>query len=624
MSALLQTVLNMSVTGGIAAVCVLLLRASLKRAPRWITCALWMVVFLRLIVPVSFSSPVSLLASVGAPAPENGTVIYLSSENVQPVTSELQIAQGENNQNVGQVSTSLAPTPQASADPLEIWLTVGSLVWGCGFFAIVLRSAISYFRLSRRVRDAVIVEPGVFETDAVTSPFVIGFIQPRIILPSGMTEQARELVLRHERAHLLRLDHLTRPIVFLISSIHWFNPLVWVAFRCLCDDMEASCDERAIRSLGRNEIAAYGETLLRFGTRQMRLVGGPLAFGEHCTKERIVNVLNYKKPVFWIVAVALVAAISAAVVLLANPIITPKQAVEPSIKDMELGQMRASDFDKASYDVPENDSSGLSQRVGVGLGVNGETIGLDISIFGRKSVSAEMLADFANQLVNGQAYIQAYLRLNAAGGYDEKIANSKVNYDITNDDTYRYYRNSQPYRIKVGEKYWHCAEYYIFMILHPDSLHWQHFGYAAYLGNVLNPYDMYLAKLNREGIAPVMGNYVQTYFDHGGANTNLTNEDYRLLVDAIAYHCLKDGMNWGSPYESWPITSIYGFTEPAEQGDEMSVMMATSFCAYLAEHYGFDRLTSFCSGQSDFNEAFGTSFDHAYARWEKSMDKTFS
>jgi beta-lactamase regulating signal transducer with metallopeptidase domain len=623
MSELFRTVLNMSVTGGIAALCVLLLRFPLKRAPRWITCVLWLVVFLRLMVPVSFSSTVSLLGSVGAPAPTNGVVTYLSSEEMQAGTSTRQTAQSAANQRVER-SASLTPTPQDSADPIQIWLAVGSAIWSLGICAILLSSAISYFRLSRRVRDAVFVEPGVFETDAVTSPFVMGVFHPRIILPIGMSTQARELVLLHERSHLLRLDHLVKPATFLIASIHWFNPLAWVAFRCLCDDMEASCDERAIGSLERSEVAAYGETLLRFGTRQISLAGGPLAFGEHCTKERIVNVLNYKKPMFWIVAIALIVAVSAAIVLLANPIAPPRQAIEPSIKDIELGQMRASDFDKASYDVPEKDSSGLSQRVGVGLALNGATVGLDISIFERKSVSAEMLADFGNQLVNGQAYIQAYLKLNAEGCYDIKVASGAVDYDITNDDTYQYYLNSQPYRIKVGEKYWHCAQYYVFLILHPYSLHWQHFGYAEYLGSVLNPYDMFLAKLNREGIATVMGKYVQTYFDHGGAKTKLTNEDYRLLVDAVAYHCLKDGMNWGTAYESMPITSIYGFTEPAEQGDEMSVMMASSFCAYLAEHYGFDRLTSFCSGQSDFHEAFEVSFDRAYARWQKSIQKEFS
>ena len=135
---------------------------------------------------------------------------------------------------------------------------------------------------------------------------------------------------------------------------------------------------------------------------------------------------------------------------------------------------------------------------------------------------------------------------------------------------------------------------------------------------------MWLAKLNKLGVSYATGKYVLAYFDQGGPKDKLTNDDYRLLVDAVAYDCLKNGMKRGTAYESYPITEIYGFTEPAEQGDDMSVCMASSFCAYLAEHYGFDRLTSYCSGQMTFKEAFRTSFDRAYAKWEKSILNKFS
>jgi len=172
--------------------------------------------------------------------------------------------------------------------------------------------------------------------------------------------------------------------------------------------------------------------------------------------------------------------------------------------------------------------------------------------------------------------------------------------------------------------YWHCSEQFVLMILHPESLHWQHYGYANYLGNVLNPYDMYLAKLEKLGITSTMGKYVQYYEEQGGTEHKLTNEDYRLLMDSVAYYCIKNGMNWGTAYESYPITKVYGFTEPAEEGDDMSVVMASSFCAYLADKYGFDKLTSYCSGQIDFRQAFGTSFDKAFARWEKELVKEFS
>jgi len=433
-----------------------------------------------------------------------------------------------------------------------------------------------------------------------------------------MSANERRLVLLHERAHIYRYDYLAKPAAFLILTLHWFNPLVWLAFRLFCDDMEASCDERAIRTCNRNEIAAYGETLLRLGAQRAVFAGGPLAFGEHCTKERIINVLNYKKPTFWIVVAAVIVAATTAIVLLANPLIKPRQAVEPTIEELNIPLISASDFDQASYDVPEDGG------FGVGIGTGLYNLGIDSRVLGEKPLPAKTVADFANQLSGGQAYIKAYLKKNAAGCYDEKMANSVVDYNITYDDKYTYYKNSNPPTIQIGKMYWHCTQYYVFLILHPDSLHWQHYGYAQYVGRALNPYDLWLSKINEKGTSPDFGVYAQVYLDNGGSVTNLTNDDYRLLVDSIAYYCLKNGMNWGTAYESYPITKIYGFTEPAEEGDDMSVAMASSFCAYLAEHYGFDKLTSYCAGQTDFYGAFQTTFDRAYAKWEKSIVKEFS
>ena len=210
MTELFRTILNMSVTGGIAALGVLLLRFPLGRAPRWIRCALWTVVFLRLAVPFSFSSPVSLLGGVGAPAPENGVVTYIAADNSAAMEGNIDTAGVRSTPLISELSAesadSLAPTPQASADPLQIWLALGSAVWLAGSAGLLLYAAVSYARLRRKVADAVLVEPGVFETDAVASPFVLGIVRPRIVLPVDLTGEARALVLRHERAHLQRLD----------------------------------------------------------------------------------------------------------------------------------------------------------------------------------------------------------------------------------------------------------------------------------------------------------------------------------------------------------------------------------------------------------------------------------
>lgn len=618
------TVLNMSITGGITALAVALLRIPLKRAPRWISCALWMVVFLRLLLPFSFSSPLSLLNGLGAPEPQDGVVAYLPAETLdfspEKATEKTIVQESQLLPEQASTSTqSLAPTPQASADPAQIWLTIGMFVWLAGAAGILLHAVVLYLRLKRRVRDAVFVEPGVYETDAVDSPFVMGVFRPRIILPLTLLRQERELVLRHEQAHIYRFDYLAKPIAFLILAMHWFNPLVWLAFRLFCDDMEASCDERAISTMEKEQIANYGETLLRLGTRKVAFAGGPLAFGEHCTKERIVNVLNYKKPMFWVVAVAVVAAIAVAIILLANPVAAVKQAVAPTLKELDLAEMKASDYDQVAFEIPKTGAIGTGASPSYFVSYS-----MDLSVLGDKSVTAETMAEFSNQLANGQAYIKAYLKKNANGCYDNIVANGKVDYVILKDDYYSYQIKPYPHRVRVGKMYWHCAEQYVLMILHPDSLHWQHFGYAQYLGSVLNPYDMYLAKLERLGVTLPLGKYVQYYYDQGGTEHKLTNEDYRLLVDSVAYYCIENGMNWGSAYESYPITEIYGFTEPAEEGDDMSVMMASSFCAYLAETYGFDKLTSYCSGQEDFYGAFGISFDRAYGRWQKAIVKEFS
>ncbi len=634
MTPLFHAILNMSVTGGIVAVAVLLLRLPLKRAPRWITCALWAVVFLRLVLPVSFSAPVSLLGGIGAPAPENGVVTYLSNTATEPaaVVADNIVNESQSlplTQSASESMSSFTPAPLASADPMQIWLAIGAIVWAIGAAGLLLYAAIQYLRLRARVRDAVRTELDVYETDAVTSPFVIGIFKPRIILPVGISARERESVLLHERAHIYRFDHVAKPLAFLILSIHWFNPVVWLAFRLFCDDMEASCDERAIRALDREKIAFYGETLLRLGTRKTAFSGGPLAFGEHCTKGRIINVLNYKKPAFWIVTLAVLAAVTTAIVLLANPIMQPKTAVEPTIKELDLTRNPVVDVEFLSTLQPNGktnttEKKGL-QPAGIYQSTYSGTISdilsftLEWSLLDQSVLPGSQTDLFLKELANGQSYIRAYLEENAAGCFDEAASEREIDYTIVKDGGYHYFLSDTLAEVHVGDMYWHCAQYYIFLVLHPESLHWQHYGYAEYLGSVLNPYDMWLAKINESFISTDFGVYAQTYLDHGGRVNNLKNDDYRLLIDSVAYYCLVNGMNWGTAYESYPITKIYGFTEPAEAGDDMSVAMASSFCAYLAETYGFDKLTSYCAGQNDFVESFGVTFERAFESWKETL-----
>jgi hypothetical protein len=331
-------------------------------------------------------------------------------------------------------------------------------------------------------------------------------------------------------------------------------------------------------------------------------------------------VLHYKKPVFWIVVVAVLAAIAAAIVLLANPIIRPTQAVEPTIKELDLIDMQPSAFDQQVYD--QSKAGGWWVTFSPSPLV---LISMDPNILGDSVVMAQSIADFGNQLVNGQTYIKAYLKKNANGCYDNIVANGRVDYVLAQDDYYSYAIKTYPHRIRVGYMYWRCSEEYVLMVLHPESLHWQHVGYANYLGTVLNPYAVMLAMTNDSFVYTAeFASFSQKYLDHEGVITSLNNDDYRTLMDYSAYYNIKNIIKMELPNDLGPITELSGYTGPAEEGDDMSVMMASSFCAYLADKYGFDKLTSFCSGQIDFHQAFGTSFDKAFARWEKELVKEFS
>ena len=642
MTEVFHTILNMSVTGSIVALCVALLWMPLKKVPRWIRCALWAVVFIRLFVPFSFSAPISLLGSIGAPAPVNGVVTYISSDTVQGIPDWM----NETTVPGTVLESELLPERMPNAKNVQTTtdakqtnlIAVGTAVWLSGTGLMLLYAGIQYLLLKKRLGDAVLTEPGVYETDAVEAPFVFGILKPRIILPVDFPSESRALVLRHERAHIARRDHIAKPALFIVLSLHWFNPLAWLAYRFYCEDMEASCDERAIRSMNREQIAAYGETLLRFGTRRVSFAGGPLAFGEHCTKRRIMNVLNYKKPAFWVILVALLAALATTAVLLANPV-SLNTAEEPTDDELEYVAVRVSGDIKTEnianpHYVPQkavkeglpdlNEFEPQTSATFLRFDLNDTlSLRLDPTALREQDTVEKQFSNLLERLANGQIYIQAYMKKNA-NGYDNAENTEKfTNYLIVNEELYQYDVNCDAIDVQTGKDYSRCAQQYVFALMNAKELHWQQFGYAQYLGSVLNPFDITQAQLAEEGIDKSKP-YAQAYLEQGGSEKDLTKQDYRLLVDAMAYTCITNGMDWGTPYESAPIRSLEEFSAKAQDGDDMSVMMASSFCAYLADKYGFDKLTGFCCGNEDFKKSFGTSFSRAFERWQEAMGKQFS
>jgi beta-lactamase regulating signal transducer with metallopeptidase domain len=642
MTEVFRTILNMSVTGSIVALCVALFWMPLRKVPRWIRCALWAVVFIRLFVPFSFSAPISLLGSIGAPAPVNGVVTYISADTVQGIPDWM----NETTVPGTVLESELLPERMPNAktaqttteDQQTNWIAIGTAVWLSGAAVMLLYAGIQYLLLKMRVADAVLTESGVYETDAVNTPFVFGILKPRIILPVDFPIESRALVLRHERAHIVRRDHITKPALFIVLSLHWFNPLAWLAFQFFCEDMEASCDEYAIQSLNREQIAAYGETLLRFGTRRVSFAGGPLAFGERCTKRRIMNVLNYKKPAFWVILVALLAALLTTAVLLANPV-SLNVAEEPTDDELEYvvvrvsGDIKTEDIANPHYVPQKAAKEGLPdlnefepQTSATFLRFDLKdtlSLRLDSKALSNQDRVAKQFADILERLSNGQIYIQAYMKKNAVGYFNEENAEKFAHYLIVSDELYTYNVTCDAIDVQTGSDYTRCAQQYVFALMNAKELHWQQFGYAQYLGGVLNPFDMTQAQLAEEGIDKSKP-YAQAYLEQGGSEKDLTKQDYRLLVDAMAYTCITNGMDWGTPYESAPIRSLEEFSAEAQEGDDMSVMMASSFCAYLADKYGFDKLTGFCCGNEDFKKSFGTSFSRAFERWQEAMGKQFS
>ena len=343
MEAFLQTLLTMSATAAVVALVVMVLRLPLNKVPRWVTCALWGVVLLRMVLPAGLSLPVSLVpqgVSSGAyveqvlpPATDQTAVPDTPSTAVSPAEGGTQTA----------TPAPAAPSGEGIQTQAPRWPAVVTGIWAAGCVACLLWAALSYWRLRRQVAEAVRVEPGVYETDQLPSPFVCGFFRPRVYLPAGLDPDDRTYVLLHEKAHLRRWDHRTKVLAWLALSVHWFNPVLWVAYRLFCRDVEAACDQAVIRTFGREDTARYAEALLHLGRRTPLPAVLPLAFGEEDAKHRIRGVLTYKKPAFWLVLAAAAACVVAAVLLLSDRNPTGPQLAGEAVTSGQVVEVLALD-----------------------------------------------------------------------------------------------------------------------------------------------------------------------------------------------------------------------------------------------------------------------------------------
>lgn len=316
MSKLFLHLLNISITAGWIVLIVVLLRFVLKKAPKWTRVVLWGLVALRLLLPVSIESVTSLVPSAATVSVE--PVTQPSEMQSSPVVSE-RIVIETGIPAVNRVVNPPAETAAKSAGTVAVLKTVAGWVWLAGAIGMLLYAAISYLVLRHRVRASLRVEKGVYVCDGIRDPFILGLLFPKIYLPSGTDETTRGYVLSHERAHLRRFDHIWKPLGFLLLSVYWFNPLLWLAYILLCRDIELACDEKVVKDLDDAGKAAYSEALLAVSVSRRSIAACPLAFGETGVKSRVKSVLNYKKPAFWIILVAIVACIAIAVCFLTVP-----------------------------------------------------------------------------------------------------------------------------------------------------------------------------------------------------------------------------------------------------------------------------------------------------------------
>ena len=310
---------NMSISASWLVLAILVLRLVLKKAPKWVNVLLWGIVAVRLICPFTIESALSLIPSTqtipmniemaAKPAIDSGVEAVISMVNPM-------------------IAASFTPNPAASVNPLQIWIPLAAVIWAFGMVLMFLYTAISYWRLNRRIDTAVRYRDNIFQSENVSPPFVLGIIKPKIYLPFQMNEQDLQHVVAHEQAHIRRKDHWWKPLGFLLLTIHWFNPLMWLAYVLLCRDIELACDEKVIDELNSEQRANYTQALVACSVNRRMISACPLAFGEVDVKERVRSIMKYRKPTFWINVVSTVACAIVAICFLTNPV---EQDVVPGI-----------------------------------------------------------------------------------------------------------------------------------------------------------------------------------------------------------------------------------------------------------------------------------------------------
>lgn len=319
MSEFFLKIFNMSISASWIILAVIVLRLLLKKAPKWINVLLWGIVAVRLICPLTFESEMSLIPSTETiptqtltSTPQINTGIPTINSTLNPVIQE----------------STISVSPTESVNVLQLLISIISKVWIIGIALMLTYSVICYIRIRKKIGTAVLLRDNIYQSETVASPFVLGIIFPTIYLPFSISEQDIESVIAHEQAHIKRKDYIWKPLGFLLLTLHWFNPLVWFGYILLCRDIELACDEKAIKHMNIEQRADYSQALLACSVNRRTIAACPVAFGEVDVKNRIISVLNYKKPTFWIILIAIISSIVIAACFLTNPVNTSEWVLD--------------------------------------------------------------------------------------------------------------------------------------------------------------------------------------------------------------------------------------------------------------------------------------------------------
>ena len=343
MAAVFLKLLNLSISASWLVLAVLVLRLVSKRSPKWMNVLLWGIVALRLMLPFSIESALSLI-----PSAETVSPAVVQFDPAPTITSGVSVIDNAVNPSL---SEHFAAVPTASVNPLYVWAYLAGWVWLIGLGAMLLYALASYLRLRRRVSVSLPIQDNIYLCDAISSPFILGVVKPHIYLPSGLDEVQRQNVLSHERAHLARRDHWWKPLGFALLAVYWFNPVLWLAYTLLCRDIELACDERVIRTMDESAVKTYSTVLLACSMPRKAVITCPLAFGEVGVKERVKNALHYKKPAFWVVAASVAVCVVVAVCFLTNP---PTDTDAAGLVGFHREQVTYADVTDASGAQPSN------------------------------------------------------------------------------------------------------------------------------------------------------------------------------------------------------------------------------------------------------------------------------